>query len=143
MKQIIPGFVFIALGLVLAALPFWILPVCDHGVATAAGGETPMRCRWTARAELGLGLLVAFGGVAHCLFRQSAVRLGIALMQAGAAALALLLPFALIPVCAGAKMACHIGTRPGLAVVAALILLWALGSVASGLRALRPSGASA
>lgn len=139
MKEKIPGLLFIALGLLLAALPFWILPVCDHGVATAAGGEMPMRCRWTARAELGLGLLVAFGGLSHCLIADRAVRLGIALMQAAAAALALLLPFALIPVCAGAKMPCHIGTRPGLAVVGALILLLALGCLAVGLRELRES----
>ena len=64
------GAAALILGICVAVVPFYIFPVCEAGMM-------PMRCFWTARAELILGILTGLLGVVSLLRgfgrRQSAV----------------------------------------------------------------------
>jgi hypothetical protein len=120
-SSVVPGLLLIAAGALLASVPHVLLPVCGHGVATAFGGSVPMKCFWTARAELGVGALTAFGGLAYCLCRDTAVRLGIAAMSAAAGLLAVAFPTLLIGVCARETMPCRTGALPGLVLAGAAV----------------------
>lgn len=133
----LPGVLFILAGMLLAAVPHVLLPVCSGLVNTASGGTVPMKCFWTARAELGVGVLMVFGGVLYCLCRDTGVRLGIAAVTAGAALLAVALPTVLIGVCTTETMPCRMGTLPALVLVGAAVFFAALTACRNLSRSLR------
>lgn len=97
--------------------------------AEEAGGQSDampanlvMKCHWTARVELGAGILIALLGVLLILFRSAQVRLGLSLSLILNGTLALLAPTALIGVCGGAHMTCRTLTLPALAVLSAAVI---------------------
>lgn len=123
---------FLALGIAVMVVPETVFPVCSHKIQTASGGFIPMKCFWTARAELGAGGLIACGGFFLACFSSPRIRAGIALMLLPAGLLTMLVPTWLIGVCPGETMPCHMGTQPalcllgGVTILAALILLLSL-----------------
>lgn len=135
-RSILPGVIFILGGMFFAILPQFILPVCENLVATASGGNVPMKCFWTARAEVGAGAMAVLGGLLYCTWHDAGSRFGIAAMTAGAALLAVAIPTVLVGVCSSEAMACRVGTLPALvltgmalfiaAVVVCLTLLGAM-----------------
>ena len=110
----IPGITLILAGTLIALAPYFLVPVCE--------GHAPMKCFWTARAALGTGILIIWGGLLYCLCRDAGTRLGIAAMSAGAALLAIAFPSVLIGVCATETMPCHMGTLPALVLAGSLAL---------------------
>lgn len=131
------GALFILAGILLAVLPDVLLPVCSGQVSTASGAAVPMRCFWTARAEIGVGALVSLGGVLYCLCRNTGARLGIAAVTAGAALLAVALPAGLTGVCAAETMPCRMGTLPGLVLVGVAVFFAALSACRNLSRSLK------
>lgn len=131
------GVFFVVAGILLATLPMYLLPVCDKLVTTAAGSTIPMKCFWTGRAELGVGGLFVFAGLALLVIRQRVVHSGIYLMAIALSALALLLPTVLIGLCKTETMDCRMGTEPGLLVGGGVILLVAVGCFIRSLRNIR------
>ena len=68
-KGMLSGALLVLLGLLVALMPYYILPVCP-----VHAGAMTMRCFWTARAELILGALVAAVGLFTMLRRSSPER---------------------------------------------------------------------
>jgi Domain of unknown function (DUF4418) len=148
----ISGILFIILGLLIAFGPITIFPVCEvHNEkqetmdvmkeemtmtkevsATGEGQEnesmslsmsSPMKCYWTARAELGIGLVIAVIGILLLLHSSVAIRLGLTIGAGLNAILALLIPTVLIGVCQSTRMACHSLTLGALIILSSFAII--------------------
>ena len=80
----------------------------------AAAKPTPMRCYWTARAELGLALPLAAAGALLFFSRRKETRRALAVLVAVLGVVAMLLPTVLIGVCAQSSAICNTAMRPTL-----------------------------
>ncbi|MFV0412881.1 MAG: DUF4418 family protein, partial [Oscillospiraceae bacterium] len=121
-NRLLPGIAVAVLGLLIALVPVCIFPTCIKTIETAAGGTTPMKCFWSGRAEIGIGLLILCGGVLLSLSKSSFTRQGISIMTALTGVLGILIPTLLIGGCEMATMACRIATFPALIVANALTI---------------------
>ncbi len=83
------------------------------GTSTAAK-PTPMRCYWTARAELGLALPLAAAGVLLFVSRRKETRRALAVLIGVLGVVAMLLPTVLIGVCPQSSAVCNTAMRPTL-----------------------------
>lgn len=107
---------FVVLGFLIAVGPQTIFPVCPVG-------DIPMKCHWTARAELGAGALVAVTGILLLLFSNSKVRSGLSLSLVFSGIFALLIPTTLIGVCGGVHMDCNKLTLPALIILSGIVIV--------------------
>lgn len=100
-------------GILLAAVPRYLLPACEYE------GFTRMHCSDTARAELITALLLIGAGIA--LSRTKTKK---ALIAGGMGALALSVAAFMLPeifgYCHSAKMPCNYGMVPGIRFIALL-----------------------
>lgn len=110
---------FVLLGLLTAIAPYSFAHVCELG-------EKIMKCHWTARVELFLGLSIAVFGLFKFLSSDANFHLGLNFGILINALGVLLTPTVLIGVCGMKKMHCHAVTKPTLIVFAILILVLAL-----------------
>ena len=114
--------VVMILAVLIAAVPQFTNCHADGRVLVLESGkEIPMKCHWSARAELGLGLpILAVGALMLGNRRKISMRnlgfLGIAL---GAVVIAL--PTNLIGVCANPDMICNSTMRPALIMMGILV----------------------
>ncbi|NLD46099.1 MAG: DUF4418 family protein, partial [Clostridiaceae bacterium] len=68
-KRVILGAIVTILGFLLAVGPWYIFKVC---------GST-MKCFWTGRAELGIGILIIILGILNMAIPSIQARLGLSL----------------------------------------------------------------
>ena len=118
-SNLIFAFFFVLLGLLTAIAPYSFAHVCEHG-------EKIMKCFWTARIELFLGLSIAILGLVKVFARDSGFQLGLNIGIILNAAGVFLTPTVLIGVCAMKKMHCHAVAQPVLVVFGILILVVSL-----------------
>jgi hypothetical protein len=128
-KRLIFGIPFTAIGLLIALGPYTLFPVCE------VMGDMFMKCFWTRRAELGIGIIIAVLGVLSILFKPA--RLGIAVFLNGV--LALLIPAILIGVCDHAHASCRVLALPSLLILSAILIAIA---VINGIALFKSSGES-
>jgi hypothetical protein len=107
-NRIASGAVTIALGLLIALGPQFLFKVC------AITGHGFVRCHWSAQAEIGVGMLIAALGAALLLFKESAIRLGLAIGVFFSSVIVLCIPHALIGGCGMMTMACRRAAFPAL-----------------------------
>lgn len=117
--RFLPGVVFIILGLAEAIGPYTFIPVCE-----SMDGNY-MKCRQTASAELGVGLVIVVLGLLLILLASSQIRLGLSIAIGLNAVLVILIPNVLIGVCPNAHMKCHALTLPALSLLGILTLIGA------------------
>jgi hypothetical protein len=119
------GVVLIILALALAIVPFFTDCESQGRLITLDNGkQISMKCHWTGRAELGIGVPLLVVGVLMLFARrrETATDLGVLSVVLGGMAIAF--PAGLIGVCATPTMTCVTAMKPVLisagAVVAAL-----------------------
>jgi hypothetical protein len=119
-NRLLSGITVAVLGLLIALVPVCIFPACTKLIETAAGGAVPMKCFWSGRAEIGIGLLILCGGVLLAVFRSPLTRIGVSAMTALAGVLGLLVPTLLIGGCEMPTMTCRMTTFPAVIVLSIL-----------------------
>jgi len=123
----IVGVILVAAGVLAAVGPWTIFPVCEAGnpplyLKTISNKTMPMPCGYTARAELGVGSLVAMGGLGLMMARSPSSRRGLGYMGLGLGALALLIPTSLIGVCSNVTHNCVLSTQPSLVILGGVVM---------------------
>ena len=128
-NRLLTGIVFLVLGLFIAIGPQTIISVCstqahaessmhtpnEHTATdTASSVKPPMKCHWTGKAELGVGIVLS---------SNLHLRLGLSVGAGLNAILAISIPTFLIGVCGNVKMQCKSLTFPALLVAGGLVLL--------------------
>jgi protein-S-isoprenylcysteine O-methyltransferase Ste14 len=109
------GIIFVVLALAIGVVPqFTNCSAQGRSLDLANGRTIPMKCYWTAQAELAVAVpLLLVGGFVALSRRKEAQR---ALSSVGAllGVFAILLPTSLIGVCASDEMLCNILMKPTL-----------------------------
>lgn len=94
------------------------------------GAQVPMRCHWTARAEIALSVPLLLCGVSMLLTRRKDLWRPQALMTVVLGVFIILLPTVLIGVCARPDMVCRALMKPALILAGGLtVALGVLGFV--------------
>jgi hypothetical protein len=116
-NRIIPGGAVILFGLLIALGPQLLFKVCPvmEGMF--------MKCYWSARAEIGIGALIAVLGIGLIFFANPQTRLGLTLAVFLSGLLALLIPHGLIGGCAMHSMPCRKISFPSITVISILLLI--------------------
>lgn len=110
-------------GLLVILVPTVILPVCQGMVETKTGNLIPMRCFWTARAELAVGGLLLLTGLLHAFSRSAETRRTLSGLVLALGVTTILVPTLLIPTCASPDMACNLGTKPALLLLGGITIV--------------------
>jgi hypothetical protein len=116
-----------AVLMIIIALTIGIVPQftdCESQGRTltlANGREIPMKCHWTAQAEVGLAIpLMAVGSLLTFSKRKESFR-NLSIMGAVLGAFVILLPTALIGVCGNPEMICNSIMKPFLILTGSLV----------------------
>ncbi|MBL7163022.1 MAG: DUF4418 family protein [Anaerolineales bacterium] len=99
-----------------------ILPVCEGLLELTNGKQVPMRCFWTARAEMIIGGLIAITGLMIAFLKSAEARRRLNHQVALLGVVTILTPLFIIPTCTHPDMACNLGTKPALIILGAVTL---------------------
>ena len=113
---IITGSVAIVLGMLIAFGPQVLFKVCAHGTSY------PL-CYWSARAEIGMGLLIAALGICLLVFSDLKTQQGLTIGIFFAGIIALSIPHVLIGGCGASAMACSKVAFPVLSIICIITLI--------------------
>jgi hypothetical protein len=125
----IVGVILIALAIVIAVVPQFLDCQSQGRAITLADGRLiPMKCHWTAVAEIALGVPLVGLGALLALSKRRETRRALGVVGAMLGAFAILLPAALIGVCAMNEMLCNSVMQPTLILAGALVMVISLGA---------------
>jgi hypothetical protein len=142
-KVVIFGAAVLALGLLIALGPQFLFKVCgqtmvstvvgeiadccavpeENGCCAPAVSSLPI-CHWSARAEIGIGLLIAALGACIIVFPDPKTQLGLLIGVFMASLIALAIPHALIGGCGLMAMTCRRVAFPALTVESVILLVF-------------------
>ena len=123
------------LAVLIAVVPmFSDCSAAGRMLTLADGREIPMKCHWTGRAELGLGLPLLGLGLLMGFSNRKESRRSLGLLGIALGVVVILLPTALIGVCANPEMHCHSIMQPALILMGVLVVGTSLAVVISNWR---------
>jgi len=143
MKKIIIGVIVIILGLFISLSPQFLFKVCDLSLASSENADDccaepevnsccapsassfPI-CHWTARAEIGIGLLIVALGACMIVFTDPKTQLGLIIGVFMASIIALAIPNFLIGGCSSLIMRCRRIAFPALNVESVILLVFSI-----------------
>lgn len=109
----IMGVAIVALALVIGIVPLFTDCLSQGAMlTTAAGAKVPMKCHWTAIAEIGAAVPLALVGIITFLSKRKETLQSMNVVGAAMGAMAILFPTALIGVCANPTHICNMVERP-------------------------------
>jgi hypothetical protein len=120
------GALLVLLGILIILTPWIIFPVCevhDSYAILQSGAKIPMTCGWSARAELGIGALVAIAGALLILRSTPETRQTVGIFALALGALTILTPTFLIGMCKMAEHPCRVLTLPALEILGIIVIL--------------------
>lgn len=100
-----------------------------RALSLADGRSIPMKCHWTARAELVLGVPLLAVGVMLFFSRRRETRIALGILGVILGVFAILLPTVLIGVCMSADMLCNSLMKPALILTGSLVVVISVASI--------------
>jgi hypothetical protein len=117
------GILMIVLALVIAIVPIFTDCLANgRSLTTADGRSVPMKCHWTALAEIGLAVPLALVGVFNFTSKRKETFRTLNLVSLALGALVIAFPTFLIGVCANASMPCNLVELPVLIMSGILVM---------------------
>ena len=117
------GILMIVLALVIAIVPIFTDCLANgRSLTTADGRSVPMKCHWTAIAEIGLAVPLALLGVFNFTSKRKETFRTLNLVSLTLGALVILFPTVLIGVCANPMMECNMIEKPTLILSGILVI---------------------
>lgn len=119
--------ILIILALVVVIVPQFTDCAADGRSLTLENGkQIPMKCHWTARAELALGIPLLVLGILLLLARVKDTVRSLSILGVTLGVLIILLPTNIIGVCSSAEMQCNSVLKPTMLVAGILTILVSL-----------------
>jgi hypothetical protein len=116
--------ILIMLALIVIIVPQFTNCAADGRSLTLENGKTVlMKCVWSARAELALGIPLLAIGILLALARRKETIRSLSILGTIIGVLVILIPTSLIGVCASAMMNCNSVLKPTMIVCGILVLL--------------------
>ncbi|MBC8503286.1 MAG: DUF4418 family protein [Chloroflexi bacterium] len=119
------GIIIAVLGLLIVLTPV-VLPVCEGLLELVNGKKIPMRCHWTARAEMIFGALIVVVGLMIAFLKKAGERQRLHHQVALLGLVTILTPLFIIPTCMNPDMSCNVGTKPALIILGGIVLVMGL-----------------
>ncbi len=114
----------IVLAIGIGVIPLFTDCLSQGKSLTLQDGRTmPMKCHWTAIAEVGVGITLGLTGLLMLFSQRKETDRSLSVMGIAAGALAILFPTVLIGVCANAAMLCNMIMRPTLVTLGTLAIV--------------------
>jgi hypothetical protein len=129
------GIALIVLALGIAIVPHYTDCLSQGMTTTLANGKVqPMKCHWTAQAEIATGIpLVGVGAVLAFTRRKQAI-FGLSAIGALLGVMAVALPLNFIGVCPTTTHICNTTMKPALEIMGSLIIIGSLGAMITAWR---------
>jgi hypothetical protein len=115
---------FFGIALVVMALAIGIVPqftVCKDQVTLMNGKTQPMKCHWSAQAEIAVAIPVGLMGAMTVLSKKKESQRNLAVLGIALGALVMLVPTKLIGVCAMPTHICATTMKPAMLSVGGLV----------------------
>jgi len=136
------GILMIVLALVIAIVPIFTDCLANgRSLTTADGRSVPMKCHWTALAEIGLAVPLALVGVFNLTSKRKETFCTLNLIGLALGALVVLFPTVLIGVCANSSMPCNMIEKPALILSGILVMGASLVTLAGSRNFIEPVAA--
>ncbi len=124
------GIALVVFALGLAVVPHFTDCYSQGNVLKLANGNTqPMKCHWTAQAEIAVGIPLAAVGVMLPFSRRKGMAAGLSVTGVALGAMALSLPYALIGTCSAPTHICNTAMKPALTALGSVAVLSSLGAL--------------
>jgi hypothetical protein len=118
------GIIIIILAVSVAVIPqFTTCGSQGKTITTSTGAVIPMKCTWTAHAELALGLVLVTVGVLSMISRRKESIRALSLIGMILGVLVILLPTNLIGVCTTPGMICNSALMPAMIFIGTVIIV--------------------
>ena len=136
------GILMIVLALAIAIVPLFTDCLANgRSLKTVDGKSVPMKCHWTAIAEIGMAVPLALVGVFNLTSKRKETFRNLNLLSAVLGVFVILFPTVLIGVCANPMMSCNMIMRPTLILAGTLVIGASLVTLVSSRNFIEPAAA--
>ncbi len=121
------GIALVLLAIGLAVVPHFTDCLSQGDTLKLANGNTqPMKCHWTAQAEIAVGIPLGVVGIMLPFSRRSYVAMTVSATVVSLGAVALAVPYALIGTCTAPTHICNTVMKPALTALGSVTVLGGL-----------------